>query len=131
MLRDVVAVHIDIITVSVEVVVEDERRVHKRTGVNKTSPFLDFHLFNVEDKTSVEDLESDRALPAEQNDFVVCDLIGQTHIRWHPFRLIYLRILDFLPNISRNVIHFNCVDNSLLVDSASERKDVIVLEGTK
>jgi hypothetical protein len=75
-LGDVVAVNVDIVTIRVEVVVENERRVHERARVNKTSPFLDFHFLNVEDKTSVEYLESDRALSSKQNDLVVSNLVS-------------------------------------------------------
>lgn len=100
MLRDVVAVHIDIVSVSVEIVVKDKGRVHKRTRVNKTSSFLDFHLFNVEDKTSVEYLESDRALSSKQNDLIVCNLISQTHIRWNPINFVHLQVFNLLPHVS-------------------------------
>ena len=99
MLRDIVAVDIHIVSISVEIVVEDKGRVHKGTRVNKTSSFLDLHLFNVEDKTSVEYLESDRALSSKQNDLIVRNLVSQTHVGWHPIRFVDLQVLNLLPHI--------------------------------
>ena len=75
-LRDVVLVHIDIVSVCVKMVVEDKRRIHEGARINKTSSLFDFHFLNVEDKTSVEYLERNCALATEENDFVVCDLVG-------------------------------------------------------
>ena len=85
MLGNVVAVNINIVTIRIQIVVENKRRVHKRTRVYKTSPLFYLHLLNVEDKTSVENLESDRAFSSKQNDFVVCNLVSQSHIGRHPF----------------------------------------------
>jgi hypothetical protein len=99
-LGDIVAVDINIVSVSVEIVVEDKGRIHEGTRVNKTSSFLYFHLFNVEDKTSVEYLESDRALSSKQNDLIVCNLISQTHIGWHPIHFVDLQVFNLLPHIS-------------------------------
>ena len=128
MFGDIVAVHVDIVTIGVKGVVKNERRVHERTGIDKTSPFLDFHFLNVEDKTSVEYLERDRALSSKQNDFVVRDLVSKPHVGWHPLRLVDLRVVNFLPNIPRNVVDLNRVNYSLLVNPTSKGKYVVVLE---
>lgn len=131
MLGDVVAVNVDIVTIRIEVVVENERRVHERARVNKTSPFLDFHFLNVEDKTSVEYLESDRALSSKQNDLVVSNLVSESHIRWNPLALVDLRVVNLLPHIAGYVVNLNGVDNPFLINAPTERKNVVVLECAK
>lgn len=47
----------DVITVCIETSVEDQWRVHKGAGVYKTASLFDLHLFNIEHKASIEDLE--------------------------------------------------------------------------
>ena len=92
--------HVDVIAVGVQVVVEHERRVHEGAGVNKTTPLLDFHLLDVEYETAVEDMESNSALPTKKNNLVVSDLVCQSHVRWHPIRLVYFRTCNLLPHVS-------------------------------
>ena len=128
MLGDVVAVYVDIVTIGVEVVIEYERRIHEGAWVNKTAPFLDFHFLNVEDKTSVENLESDRALSSKQNDLVVRYLVSQTHVGRNPLGLVDLRVVNLLPHIAGYVVDFDGVNNTLLINASTKRKDVVVLE---
>ena len=122
---------IHIVSVSVKIFVEDKGRVPKGARVNKTYSFLDFHLFNVKDKTFVEYLESDCALSFKQNDLIVRNFISQTHVGWHAIPFVDLQVLNLLPHIPRDVVNFNRVKNPLLVDTASKGEDVVVLKGTK
>ena len=123
--------HVDVIAVSVQVVVEHEWRVHERAGVNKTSPLLDFHLLDVEYEAAVEDMESHCALPTKKNDLIVSDLVRKPHVRRHPVGLVHLWAGDLLPQVPRNVVDLDGVNDPLLVDSASESEDVVVLESAE
>jgi hypothetical protein len=88
------------------------------------------HLFNIKNETAVKDLESHSALASEYQNLVLRNLVSKAHVSWHPLGLIHNRSRDFLPDVSRNIIAFNCVNNSLLIDPASKRENEIVLERT-
>ena len=68
--------HVDVVTVGVETVSEDERRVHERAGVYQTASLVDLHALHVEDEYSVEDLEGQGALASKDHDFLLSDLIS-------------------------------------------------------
>ena len=76
-------------------------------------------------------MESHCTLASKQDDLIVCDLVSKAHIRWNPLRLVHLGRSDLLPRIPRDIIHFYRVDDLLLIDTTSECKDVVVLEGTE
>ncbi len=120
--------HIDVVTISIQTVVEHQRCVHKRTWIHQTATLTNLHLFNVKDKTAVENVECHRAFATKKKDLVVSDLVSQPHVGGHPLGLVDLGGRDFLPNIARNVINFNSIHDSLLIDSSPESKDVVVLE---
>jgi len=122
---------VDIITVGIEIRVENERCIHKRTRVDQATSLTNLHFLYIKDEASVEDVESDGTLTTEQQDLVIGDLMSQTHVRGHPVRFVDLRSTDLLPNVSRNVIHLDCINNTLLIYSAPKGKDVVVLENTK
>lgn len=123
--------HVNIIAVGIEIGVENKRRIHKRTRVDQAASLTNLHFFDIEDKAPIEDVESDGTLATEQQDLVVCDLVSQAHVGGHPVRLVDLRSTDLLPNVSRNVIYLDCINNTLLIYSAPKGKDVVVLEDTK
>jgi hypothetical protein len=93
-------VDIGIVTVSVETSVEDKRCVHEGAGVDKTTALTNLHLFNIENETTVKDLESHSTLASKDQDLVLSNLISQTHIGWNPFAFVYDWSRDFLPNVS-------------------------------
>ena len=128
MLRDVVLVHVDVISVGIEVVVEHERGVHETARVHKASPFAKFHLLDIEDKASVENVERCGALASEKKNLVVGDLMGEAHVRWNPTRLVDLGSANLLPDVARDVIDFDRVDDALLVDTPAKRKNVVIFE---
>lgn len=68
--------HEDVVAVRIQGPVEDQGRIHERTWVYKTATFLDLHFFDVEDETSIEDLESESGLTTKYQDLVLCDLIS-------------------------------------------------------
>ena len=47
---------IDVIAISIDAAVEDERRVHEAAWVNQLALFSDLHFLDVEYEASVEDL---------------------------------------------------------------------------
>ena len=57
--------------------------------------------------------------------------MSEAHVTRHPVGLVDFRGSNFLPDIARDVINFYCVNNSFLIDSSTECKDVIVLKDTK
>ena len=123
--------HVDVVSVGVEVRVEDEGRVHERAGVHQTAPLTNLHFLNIEDEAPVEDVESRRAFATKEDDLVVGDLMSKAHVGGHPVRLVDFSATNFLPHISGDVINFDCVHDALLVDSSSEGEDVVVLKDAK
>lgn len=57
--------NVGVVSIGVETSIEDERRVHKRAGVDKTTSLTDLHLLNIENETAVKDLKSHRTLAAK------------------------------------------------------------------
>ena len=123
--------NIDVITVSVEASIEDQRSVHEGAGVDKTSMFTHAHLLNVKHITTVEDLEHHGALATEYHDLLLSYLMRQPHVGGHPVALVNHRSLNLLPDIAFNIVTLNGVNNTLLVNSASESKHIVVLKGTE
>ena len=80
--------HENIISVSVQASVENQRRVHERAGVHKTAALTNLHALNVEDKAAVEDLERKSRFAAEYQNLVVSDLVSESHIGGHPFGFV-------------------------------------------
>ena len=76
-------------------------------------------------------MESCCAFAAEEKDLIVGDLVSQTHVRRHPIGLVDLGSGNLLPYIPRNVINFDGVHYSLLIDSSSKCKDVVVLKNSE
>ena len=58
LLRDVVLVDVDIIAIGVQIVVEHKRSIHEGAWIDKTSTLFNLHFLHVEDKTSIENMES-------------------------------------------------------------------------
>jgi len=120
---------VNIITEGIERATEDEGRVHKAAGVNQLSAFLDLHLLDVHDEATVEDLLSQSTLTSKDDDLVVRDLVGQTHVAGDPLALVEAgSALNLLPDVLRDVVALYGVYDILLVDSSSERENVVVLE---
>ena len=88
LLRDVVLVNINVIAIGIEIAVEHQGRVHEGARIDKTSSLLYLHLLHVENKTSIENMECHCTLASKQNNLIVCNLVSQTHVRWHPFGLV-------------------------------------------
>ena len=88
LLSDVVLVDVYVIAKSVKVASEDQRSVHKRAGINQFALLTNFHLFDVEYETAVKDLESVSTLASENEDLVVSDLVGETHVPRDPLGLV-------------------------------------------
>jgi len=80
--------HKDVIAVGVQTPIENQWRVHKGTGVDKTSPLLDLHLLHVKHEASIEDLERQCRLSTKYYDFVLRYLICESHVGRHPLCLI-------------------------------------------
>lgn len=133
LLRDVIFVNENIITEGVQVASEHKRSIHKRAWVNQLAFLTNFHLLDVEYETAVEDLEGESALATEDQDLIVRDLVGKAHIARNPLRLIKrrLRALNLLPDVLRDVITLDRVDDVLLVDPATECKNEVVFEGAE
>ena len=92
--------HEDVIAVGVQAPVENEGRVHKRTWIDQTASFPQLHLLDVKHEASVEDLEGQCGFASKDQDFVFCNLIGQTHVSWDPLSFVDDTERYFLPNIS-------------------------------
>ena len=75
-------------------------------------------------------MESCSTLASEQKNLIVRNLVGKAHVAGDPARLVNLWSADLLPNVARDVIHFDGVDDPLLVNTTAESEDVIVLEHT-
>jgi hypothetical protein len=56
---------VDVITISIQAVVEYQRQIHETTRVDQAASFANSHFLNVKHEHSVEDLESDSALATE------------------------------------------------------------------
>ena len=80
--------HKDVIAVGVETPIENQWRVHKGTGVDKTAPLLDLHLLHVKHEASIEDLKRQRRLSTKYQDFVLRYLVCESHVGRHPLCLI-------------------------------------------
>ena len=68
--------HVDVVTIGVETVVEDKWRVHERTRIHETASLVDLHALHVKDEDSVEDLEGQSTLASEDHDFFLSDLVS-------------------------------------------------------
>ena len=123
--------HVDVVSVCIETPIEDQRSVHETAWVDETATFSDRHLLHVKHEAAVEDLESQGRLASEDHDFVLCDLVGQAHVGRHPLGLIHQRCRDLLPHVARDVVALDGVHDLLLVNTAAERKHVVVLEGAE
>lgn len=123
--------HENIISVSVQASVKNQRRVHERAGVHKTAALTDLHALNVEDKAAIEDLESKSRFAAEYQNLVVSDLVSEAHIGGHPFGFVDEAGWNFLPNVAADVVALNCVNNLLLVNATAKCKNVVVFETAK
>jgi len=128
---DVILVHIDVVAVGVQAPVEYERCVHERAGVDEGASLLDLHTLYIEYEAAVEDLEGECRFATENQNFVFSDLVSEAHVRRHPTSLVDKRAGDLLPHIPRNIVALNSVYDLLLVNSAAESKDVVVLEGAE
>lgn len=119
---------VDVVSVCVEGVVEDERGVHEATRIYETTPLTNLHFLNIEDEAAIENVESESAFATKKNDFIVSDLVGQAHVGGHPARLVNLGCADLLPHVARDVIHFNGVHDTFLIHSSAKGKNVVVFE---
>jgi len=122
---------IHIVTVGVEMVVEHQRSVHKRARVHQATAFLDDHAFQVEDENAIKDLVSESTLAAENHDLLVCDLVRIAHISRYPASLVAFCCSNLLPRVLLDVIYFDNINKALLIDSSTEREQVLVLEAAK
>jgi len=122
---------VNIVSKSVEASFEDQRSVHKGAWVNQAASFLYDHLLNIKDEATIENLESDCTLTSKYHYLIVIDLMSKTHVAWNPLGLVSEWGLDFLPHISLDVIDFNGVQDSLLVNSATKGKEILVFEGAE
>ena len=64
--------------------VENQRCVHETAWIYETSSLTNLHLFHIEHKAAVKDMESGGALPTKQKDLIVSDLVSQAHVGGHP-----------------------------------------------
>jgi hypothetical protein len=123
--------YVRIISIGVETSVENQGSVHERARVDKTATLTNLHFFNIKDEATIENLESHSAFASKYHNFVVGDLICKTHVRRNPLRLIYNRSWNLLPNISRNVVAFDSVDNLLLINTTAKGENIVVFECTE
>ena len=122
---------IDIVSVSIQGMIEYQRCVHKGARIDHGAAFFDNHAFKVKDKDSIEDLERKSTLSSEYHDLLICDLISIRHVSRDPLRLIATASRNFLPRVLFNIIDYIGFDNSLLIDSSSKREEVLILEATQ
>ena len=133
---DVIFMNINIISKCIHVPSKDERSVHKGAWINKLASLFDLHCLNVKQETSIEDLLSQSTLPSKDKDFIICDLVCETHVTWDPRGFVdrdacswvWVRSYNFLPNILWNIITFNCINNIFLIHSSSESENEVVFE---
>ena len=123
--------HIDVVAISVEALIEHQRSIHERAWIHEATSLTNLHLLNVKYEASIENVESHCALASKKKYLVVSDLMRQTHIRWYPFGLVHLWSCYLLPDIARDIVHFNGIYDSLLIDSSSKSKNVVVFEDTE
>lgn len=97
LLGDGVLVDVNVVPVSVKGVVKHERGVHEGTRVHQGTPLKHFHLFYVENKHAIEDLESQSAFASEYHNLLVRYLVSQTHVPRDPFGLVTHRGCYLLP----------------------------------
>lgn len=130
LIRNWILVNVYVIAISVHVMVEYQGDIHEGTGTDKTALFLYFHFLNVKHKNSIEYLKCNCTLSSKYHDFLVSDLIGQTHIWWDPPWFVYLGSRDFLPLVSVNIVDLNNVYYVSLINPSSKCKQVLILETT-
>lgn len=73
-------------------------------------------------------------LASENEDLVVGDLVGQTHVPWNPLGLVQSRrgaLVYLLPHVLGDVVALDRVDYVLLVNPAPKCKYEVVLEGAE
>jgi hypothetical protein len=126
-----ILVDVDIISVSIQGMVEYQRCIHKRARVHHGATFFDHHAFKVKDEDSIKDLERKCALSSKYHDLLICHLKSIRHVSWNPLSLITTTSWNFLPRVLFNIIDFNGVYNPLLIDSSSKREKVLILEATQ
>ena len=66
---------VDVVPVRVKSVVKHERGVHKGTWVHQRTSLEHFHLFYVENKHAIEDLECESAFASEYHNLLVRYLV--------------------------------------------------------
>lgn len=133
---NVILVDVNIISKSIQVAAEHQRGVHEGAGIHKFSPLSNLHFLDVEYETSIEDLLSDSTFSAKDHDFIVCNLVGKTHVSRDPMRLVDLKrsgatatcSYNFLPDIFGNIIAFNGINNILLINPTTKCENEVVLE---
>ena len=128
LLRDVVLVDVNVVSVGVQVMVEDQRSVHEAARIDKAATLAHLHFLDIEYEAPVEDMEGGGTLPTEQQDLIIGDLVSEAHVAGNPARLVDLRGGNLLPDVARNVVNFNSINDSLLIDAPAESEDVVVLE---
>jgi len=124
-------VHENIVSVGVKTFVEHEGCVHEWAWVNKTSPLFDYHLLYIENETTIKNLESLSAFSSKDQNFIVSDLVRQSHVGRNPLGLVNHTGRNFLPDIPWNVITFNSVNKIFLGNTATEGEHIVVLERTQ
>lgn len=92
--------HINIVAIRVETPIEYKRSVHERTWINEGATLPNLHLLNVKHEAPIEDLERQGRFTTKDQNFILCNLVGQSHVRWHPPCLVDQGRWNFLPNIS-------------------------------
>ena len=129
---------VNIVSICVHVSAEYQWSIHERARIDKFAFLSNLHFLHIKNEASVEDLLSQSTLTAKNDDFIFSNLISQTHVTWNPCRFVTqwpggLRTdsSNFLPDILRNIVALNGVYDSLLVNSTSEGKDVVVFEGAE
>ena len=76
--------NVDVITISIKAVVEYQRRIHETARVYEATTLAELHLLDVKHEAAVEDVERSSTLAAKKQDFIVCNLVCETHIAWYP-----------------------------------------------
>ena len=79
---------INIISICIQATIENKRCVHEGTGIYQASVFTHAHFFHIENITTIENLEHDGAFASKDHDFLICDLVGETHVRRNPVGLV-------------------------------------------
>ena len=131
MLGNVIVVNVDVIAERVQVTAKNKRRVHETARVHKLAFFADLHLLHVEHEATVENLERDRTLTAEDEYLIISNLIGKTHVAGDPLGLVTEWLRNLLPYVLGDVVALDRVNDLALVHSAAEREDEVVLEAAE